>query len=349
MSFRFNERRLALILTVAAISLVSFAGGPSPAGGTADPAANRPAAADTLTAEAYLPATSGAGLVAPADEFQESEAWKRELRRSGVEARRAARPSALPTQTPAAAKPPAGAVTVPILMYHHIAIAGPDADAVRRDLSVTPTAFAAQLGYLAENGYHVVSLAALIDHLAASTPLPSNPVVLTFDDGYLDNYTSALPLLRARGFTATFFLITDFVGHGEYMSWENARELRQAGMDVGSHTVDHPDLSTLSTDRLLRQLSDSKQALQSQLGTPVSLLCYPSGRYSQAVMSMAAQAGYVGAVTTAYGDAHRAQTQMELSRIRVRGNDSMELFAVKVNGPAPVAPVKEPANLPKGF
>ena len=85
------------------------------------------------------------------------------------------------------------AVVVPILMYHHIDVAGPTADAIRQDLSVTPANFAAQMSYLARNGYHTLSLADLVEHLRTGTPLPTSPVVLTFDDGYLDNYTNAFP------------------------------------------------------------------------------------------------------------------------------------------------------------
>jgi len=266
---------------------------------------------------------------------------ERELRRAAVTSR-GPRPSAqdaasLSSSEPTVktSKPITGTATVPVLMYHHIAVAGADADAIRRDLSVPPEAFAAQLSYLASNGYHPVSLSDLLDHLNTGRPLPPKPIVLTFDDGYVDNYTAAFPALQRHGFKGTFFLITDFAGHGEYMSWDQAREMSAAGMHMESHTLDHPDLSMLPSDRLSRELVESRRALEAQLGTPVRYLSYPAGRYSPSVVRAAQQAGYLGAVTTAYGDVHKPGQPFEIARIRIRGADTLEVFAQKVHGPAP--------------
>jgi peptidoglycan/xylan/chitin deacetylase (PgdA/CDA1 family) len=230
-----------------------------------------------------------------------------------------------------------GPIVVPILMYHHIDVAGPTADAIRRDLSVSPANFAEQMIYLARNGYHALSLADLVDYMATGKPLPPNPVVLTFDDGYLDNFTKAFPVLRSSGFTGTFFIITDFVGQGEYMSWDQAREMSEWGMDLESHTLDHPDLAVLPASRLSRQLTESRAILEQKLGKPVRYLSYPAGRYNAAVVRAAAQAGYAGAVTTVYGQSHAWGSQFELTRVRVRGADSLDVFARKVNGPDPLS------------
>jgi peptidoglycan/xylan/chitin deacetylase (PgdA/CDA1 family) len=230
---------------------------------------------------------------------------------------------------------PSGPVNVPILMYHHIDVAGPTADAIRRDLSVPPVSFAAQVDYLARNGYHALSLADLVDCMATGKPLPPSPVVLTFDDGYLDNYTNAFPVLKNAGFAGTFFIITDFVGQGEYMTWYQAAEMAAWGMDLESHTLDHPDLAVLPANRLLRQLTESRAILEQNLGKPVRYLSYPAGRYNGAVSRAAEQAGYVAAVTTVYGESHSWGRQFELTRIRVRGTDSLAVFAQKVRGPDP--------------
>ncbi len=231
-----------------------------------------------------------------------------------------------------------GTVIVPILMYHHIDVAGPKADAIRQDLSVTPANFAAQVSYLERNGYHTLSLADLVERMVSGTALPKNPVVLTFDDGYLDNYTNAYPVLKGAGLTGTFFIITDFAGQGEYMSWDQAAEMAAAGLDLESHTLDHPDLSLLPADRLARQLTESRAILEKKLGKPVRYLSYPAGRYNAAVVRATQQAGYLGAVTTVYGESHAVGGQFELTRVRVRGTDSLEVFAQKVHGPDPARP-----------
>lgn len=253
-------------------------------------------------------------------------------------------PTSTPTRVPVK---PIGAVDIPILMYHHIDIAGPTADAIRRDLSVPPASFAAQMSYLARNGYHAISVLDLVEYLATGKPLPPSPVVLTFDDGYLDNYTNAFPVLKGLGFTGTFFIITDFVGQGEYMSWEHAARMATLGMDLESHTLDHPDLTTLSADRLSRQMSESRAVLESRLGKPVRYLSYPAGRYDGAVMRAAEKAGYLGSVTTVYGESHAWVGRYELTRIRVRGTDSLDVFAQKVHGPNPKpAPSASTATVP---
>jgi peptidoglycan/xylan/chitin deacetylase (PgdA/CDA1 family) len=239
---------------------------------------------------------------------------------------------------------PVGPVVVPILMYHHIDVAGPAADAIRQDLSVPPTSFAAQMGYLARNGYHPVSVPDLVEYLATGKPLPQRPVVLTFDDGYLDNYTNAFPVLKNTGFTGTFFIITDFAGQGEYMSWDQAAEMAASGMDLESHTLDHPDLSVLSANSLSRQLSESRAILEKKLGKPVRYLSYPAGRYDAAVVRAAEKAGYLGAVTTVYGESHAWGGQFELTRIRVRGTDTLADFAQKVNGPEPKSAPSAPST-----
>jgi peptidoglycan/xylan/chitin deacetylase (PgdA/CDA1 family) len=237
---------------------------------------------------------------------------------------------------------------VPILMYHHIDQPGAGADAVRRDLSVSPVDFKAQINYLVTNGYHAITLAEFSQALESGGQVPVKSVVLTFDDGYLDNYTNALPILRDAGFRGTFFLITDFVGWGEYMSWDQARTLVAVGMDIEAHTLDHPDLTTLSPERLARQLSECRATLASQLGVTARYLSYPSGRYNWAVIRASAQAGYLAAVTTAYGDTHLAGNSFEMSRVRVHGGQSLPSFASIVGGPAPKVTAPEASRATPG-
>jgi peptidoglycan/xylan/chitin deacetylase (PgdA/CDA1 family) len=330
---------------LAAIAIVTLAnvGAPQTSASTA-PVIVAPQAEVAAYAEQELPPEPAIELVAeprPAPRLLDEDiALERELRRYYASVRGAKVPAAPAPLTAAvyAGPPVTGTIVVPILMYHHVAETGPGDDAIRRDLSVSPANFAAQMAYLARNGFVAVSLAELNDHLEHGRPLPAQAVVLTFDDGYQDNYTAAFPALLQNGFTGTFFLITDFVGNGEYMTWAQARVMLAAGMSVESHTLDHPDLATLSAERLARQLAQSKATLEKELGSGVSFLCYPSGKYTSAVMRAAQQAGYRAAVTTVYGDSHQAGHPFELTRVRIRGSDDLEAFAAKVRGPAPSAP-----------
>ncbi|MCZ7667599.1 MAG: polysaccharide deacetylase family protein [Chloroflexi bacterium] len=161
--------------------------------------------------------------------------------------------TAVPTlETPAIIHPtyplptPSGAYSwtlrVPILMYHYISVPPADADIYRQDLSVTPENFRQQMAYLAENGYTPIDLYQLSAAITAKTDLPDKPVILTFDDGYLDNYENAFPVLQEFGFPGTFFIITDYADQGAagYANWEQLAEMAAAGMRIETHTKKSP-------------------------------------------------------------------------------------------------------------
>ena len=223
-----------------------------------------------------------------------------------------------------------GQARVSILMYHHVADAPADADAVRRDLSVTPAAFNQQMDYLLVNGYHVVSLADLVGLLRDGRPLPSKPVVLTFDDGYDDNYTQAYPILRRHGFSGTFFIITDAVGQPGYASWEQIVDMSNHDMSIQPHGRTHTDLAALSAADATWQIAGSRKILEERLGRPVRFYCYPSGRYTAQTMVVLQASGYEAALTTAYGATHSARNLFELTRVRIRGADSPDQFVAKL-------------------
>ncbi len=184
---------------------------------------------------------------------------------------------------------------VPILSYHRVA----DAE---DPLSVSPADFERQMRWLAENGYTAVTLAALVDHMTAGSPLPVKPVVITFDDGYADNYHTALPIMSRYGMKATVFVINDFVGEGPYMDWDEVRAMWRAGTEIGSHTLAHRDLTLLPAGERLWDIKVSKNGIQWRLGgVPVEFLAYPFGSYDAATAATLAIAGYRGAVTTVTG------------------------------------------------
>jgi peptidoglycan/xylan/chitin deacetylase (PgdA/CDA1 family) len=191
-----------------------------------------------------------------------------------------------------------------ILNYHSV---GETSD----DYQVSRTAFAQQLDWLGAQGFHAATLNQLVEHR-----LPPRPVILTFDDGKEDALRVVLPLLQARGLRGTFFIITSLVGKPGYLSWDGVRALAAAGMEIGSHTVDHARLADLPDDRVRAELIDSKRELEAQLHAPVEALAYPYNSVRARVVDAARAAGYRAAVA---GAAHGSANVLALYRFPVNG------------------------------
>ena len=217
---------------------------------------------------------------------------------------------------------------VPILMYHHVGTADRRSqDSLARDLTLPPAEFEKQLAHLSSRGFATITLQDLWLHLQGRKDLPERPVVLTFDDGYSDNYSYAFPLLKRYGYGGTFFAISGLIDQPGYLTWQQLEEMVAGGMEIGSHTVTHPDLARwLDAKGMEKELVESRVALESKLGVRVQALSYPSGSYNQQVISVAERAGYAVAVTTADGVEQRHDEEFEMSRVRVRGEDPLSVF-----------------------
>jgi peptidoglycan/xylan/chitin deacetylase (PgdA/CDA1 family) len=230
-------------------------------------------------------------------------------------------------QVPAAFAMPAP-VRVPILMYHYIRANPNRHDTLGADLSVTPQHFAAQMALLVAAGYQTITLDDLVAALREDRPLPPHPVILTFDDGYADFYTTAYPILARYGLRATSFVITGRVGRPGYLTWDEMRTMQAGGLvQFESHTVDHVELNRVSRLKAEYELDASRAALEQHLGVPIEFFCYPSGRYNAAVETLVARAGYEAALSTQPGMLHRAGDLLALSRVRVHGAESLAAFA----------------------
>jgi peptidoglycan/xylan/chitin deacetylase (PgdA/CDA1 family) len=234
-------------------------------------------------------------------------------------------------------------LNVPILMYHHVSSL-PPATELNYGLTVTDANFSAQLEYLQVHGFHTIALTQLFAALYHRAKLPSKPIVLTFDDGYLDNYTDALPLLREYHAHAEFNIISSYVGItlgvNSYMNWTQIKALVAAKMEIGSHTVDHQDLGLQSEVKVRFELRDSRNILQQMLSVPVQFLAYPSGQpfargdaaEEQLVLSLMPQYGYVGGLLDEPLPSSRqnAQQPFQLPRIRVAGGEDLAAFAASL-------------------
>ena len=222
---------------------------------------------------------------------------------------------------------------VPILMYHHVQDAPPGSNALRRDLSVSPQNFEAQLRYLQQEGYQTVSLYDLVLHLTVGKPLPERPIILTFDDGYADAYSQAFPLLKHYGFTGTFFLTSAPIdaGNPAFLSWDNVREMNEAGMDMEVHSYDHSDLRSRGYQFLVYQTLGPKEAIEERTGSRCRFFAYPSGRYDDHVIDVLRSAHYWGAVAIEQGATHSSDGLFHLRRVRIPGNDALSDFVHKLN------------------
>lgn len=218
---------------------------------------------------------------------------------------------------------------VPILMYHYVSAPPADADVYRIDLSVTPEMFQQQMAYLAERGYTAIDLHDLTQAIVGYAELPEKPVVLTFDDGYLDNYEVAFPILQAFGHRGTFFIITEFIDQGRegYMTWPMIEEVARAGHRVESHSRNHPDLAGKPHDALVWQVLGAQETLAAHTGSRPRYFCYPGGTYDEATIQMLRDLDYWGAVTTASGTWHGFNDRYEWTRVRVRNDTTMDEFA----------------------
>lgn len=228
--------------------------------------------------------------------------------------------------TPFITASPNGEAIIPILMYHHIADLPIDATELRMTWTVSPKSFDAQMQYLARNGFRTISMAQLVAHLKYRQPLPAKPIIISFDDGWQEQYTTAFPILTKYGLSATFFVYTRPLDHTEFMTWAQVRELDAAGMDIQSHSITHPRLRTLAPDAAFKEIAESKAILEKRLGKPVIAFCYPFGEYNNAIIEMVKRAGYESAVTLASGYRQRAEEIYTLRRLRVSYRDTLDDF-----------------------
>jgi peptidoglycan/xylan/chitin deacetylase (PgdA/CDA1 family) len=215
--------------------------------------------------------------------------------------------------------------SIPILMYHYI-----QSSPAHSSLFVSPQNFASQMAYLADNGFTPISLDTLYAINQNLVFPPQKPIVITFDDGYIDFYTNAFPILRRYNFNSTVFVITGFVGRPPYLSWNNIEELNRTGLvSFQSHSVNHKSLTSLVFAKITQELTESKSVLGLKLGHPVNFIAYPFGQSDPRVASIASRAGYSGGLTTIYGKSHG--NSFSIPRIRISGFDSLAAFAAKIN------------------
>ena len=233
------------------------------------------------------------------------------------------------------------AAGVSILMYHQVGAFAPMR--THRAVYCHHRRFAAQMAYLHRLRYPVLRLDEALAGLRGERPLPARSVVLTFDDGYENFYEYALPVLARYGFPAMVYVLADRLGQPAawlgvdgratppLMTAARLRELRRAGIDIGSHGLTHRRLALVERAVAEREVAHSKQRLEQLLGEPVAHFCYPYGSYDDAVVDMVAAAGYRSAVTCDRASAFAGADVLRLPRKAISYGDSLLGVAWKLH------------------
>jgi peptidoglycan/xylan/chitin deacetylase (PgdA/CDA1 family) len=204
-------------------------------------------------------------------------------------------------------------------MYHRINIVTATTPAASRALTVHPADFARQMAWLKRRGYRTIRQRELFDALMCGRPLGPRPIMLTFDDGYRDVFFQASPVLARLGMHAIAYVVSGRISRGDpsFLTWPLLRALERRGIEIGSHTVAHRDMTSLSGPAVLRDLRSSRLALERTLRHPVPWLAYPFGASDARVERLVGRAGYLLAVTTRPGVVQHAHRPHALSRLRI--------------------------------
>ena len=203
---------------------------------------------------------------------------------------------------------------IPVLNYHQIN------DVDENLLTVSTSEFETQMAWLEENGYQTISVSELLDFLDGKGSLPERPVLITFDDGYIDNYQCAFPILKKHNMKACIFLISEYVSlYPNYLTWEQLSEMQSSGIEFGSHTVDHNVLTELSPNSVNHELADSKDLLEKRLKRRIEVLAYPCGFTNEYIKSRVNASGYRAAFTVNLGNVHTGDDLYALNRVPIFG------------------------------
>lgn len=211
-------------------------------------------------------------------------------------------------------------IGVPVLYYHSI---NPSED---NELILSPDRLRAQLQYILDAGYTPLTISEMYGYLTNSMPIPKKSILITFDDGYMDNYVYAYPILKELGIKATIFLMTVGVDEGFYISSDNMKEMSDNGIDIQCHTVTHPHLSTLSYDEQLKEITESRDFIKNVTGKDVIAFAYPYGDYNDDTLQIVKDAGFSFAFTIKNGKSDREDGLYTLDRIYVNSLETMDQF-----------------------
>ncbi len=219
-------------------------------------------------------------------------------------------------------------IDLPILVYHIVRPSYPDDSEAVRTLALTPEIFDAEMMYLDKTGHHIVSFSDLENYFRSGTLLPDKPVIISFDDGWSDQFKYSFPTLKKYNFKATFFVFTNSIGRHDFLTWEELQEMLDAGMTIGSHSRSHPYLANITDpDTLWDEIYGSKVLLEKHLGIHVNEFAYPFGQYNADTVAMVVKAGYRSGRGDFYSGKQTADRLYELSAMNAP--TTMEFFVMR--------------------
>lgn len=215
---------------------------------------------------------------------------------------------------------PAGEITAPILMYHHIEDS-PD----NNRYYVSPDHFKAQMEFLAKAGYQTISTSQLADVIRNGGLLPKRPVIITFDDGSLSVFQTAYPIMQQYGFKGVAYIITSWVNADQRMTKAQLSTLATKGWEIGCHSMTHQDLTGPTVD-LKGEIQTARENLEAMLGTPVTSFAYPFTSANDFIGNKVRSYGYNSAVGAGAFDTHSEWSLYFLSRREVRWSYDLDAF-----------------------
>lgn len=242
---------------------------------------------------------------------------------------------------------PSAPRSVPILMYHSLS---DRAQPRFRKFALPPALFAKQMAYLAQQHYTTLTVSQYVAAVSSGAALPASTVVLTFDDGFADFYTEALPILENYGFAATLYVTTGFVNNTSrflqreqemarpMLTWDQLIDIAARGIECGAHSHQHLQVDVLPRDLARDEIVRSKQVLEEKLHRPIASFAYPYGYYQSAVKQLVQAAGYSSACAVRYRLSSLADDPFALSRLIVTADASLEQFVELVKGRSPQLP-----------
>jgi len=211
---------------------------------------------------------------------------------------------------------------VPVLNYHQVN------DYNYSPLTVKTKHFDQEMEYLDANGYNTITVDQLYEYLQNGTALPDKPVLITFDDGYVDNYKEALPILEKYGMKATLFMIGDSINSPRFLTAEELKDMERRGFEIQAHTHSHKNLKAMTEDEVREDIRKNKTELELLLNHPVNYLAYPGGFNDAKVRRITKEVGFKMAFTVKPGMTHPGDDLYRLQRLAVFEGDNAFLSLV---------------------
>jgi len=218
-------------------------------------------------------------------------------------------------------------VIVPIILYHWIAVSPSDGPNYTSPYYVKPEVFEEEMKLLHDWSYTTITTELLIKAITEGADLPERPLIISFDDGHLNNYTTAFPIMKKYGFTGVLYIVANYMGADQYMNADQIKEMAAAGWEVGSHTMSHMDLTSLEPERQRHEIVDSREVLQTKLGVPILTFSYPFGRSDNGIIDYTHFAGYLAAMSLGFTDDQGTSNLFTLQRREIKGTYDVKQFS----------------------